>query len=73
MVLGLVIAAFFLLKGDSEPFPDIEHLKQDVYVDDSDGFPDLSLAGAVDRENDGQLLEAIERLQRRRVMHSSAQ
>jgi len=45
----------------------------DVYVDDTAGFPDLSLAGVVDRENDGQLLEAIERLQRRRVMHSSAQ
>jgi carboxyl-terminal processing protease len=45
----------------------------DVYVDDTDGFPDLSLAGIVDRENDAQLLEAMGRLQGRRVMHSSAQ
>ncbi len=45
----------------------------DVYVDDTAGFPDLSLAGVIDRENDTQLLEAMERLQRRRVMHSSAQ
>jgi len=45
----------------------------DVYVKESPGYPDLSLTGAVDRENDAQLLGAIERLQRRRVMHSNAQ
>ena len=32
----------------------------------------LSLAGDIDRENDAQLQAAIERLQRRRVMHSNA-
>jgi len=45
----------------------------DVLVDDTAGFPDLSLNGGVDRENDTQLLEAIGRLQNRQVMHSSTQ
>ena len=45
----------------------------DIYVDDTPGFPDLSLTGEVDREQDTQLLEALDRLQRRGVMHSKAQ
>ena len=45
----------------------------DVYVEGTPGYPNLSLTGDVDREHDAQLLEAIERLQRRRVMHSNAQ
>ena len=45
----------------------------DVFVDDTAGFPDLSLSIGVDRENDAQLSEAIGRLQNRQVMHSSAQ
>jgi carboxyl-terminal processing protease len=45
----------------------------DVYVEDTPGFPDLSLTGEVDREQDTQLLEALDRLQRRGVMHSNAQ
>jgi carboxyl-terminal processing protease len=45
----------------------------DLFVDDKAGFPDLSLNGGVDREKDTQLLEAINRLQRRQVMHSSNQ
>jgi len=44
----------------------------DVYVEGTPGFPNLSLAGDIDRENDAQLQAAIERLQRRRVMHSNA-
>ena len=44
----------------------------DVYVEGTPGHPNLSLHGLVDRENDAQLQEAIERLQRRRVMHSNA-
>jgi carboxyl-terminal processing protease len=47
-------------------------IKPDVYVEGSPGHPNLSLVGDVDLENDAQLLEAIERLQRRRVMHSNA-
>ena len=45
----------------------------DVYVEDTPGFPDLSLSGTIDRELDLQLIEALERLQRRGVMHSNAQ
>ncbi len=45
----------------------------DVFVEGTPGYPDLSLTGHVDRENDAQLLEALERLQQRRVMHSNAQ
>ena len=45
----------------------------DVFVEDTPGFPDLSLAESVDARKDSQLVEAVERLQRRRVMHSKAQ
>ena len=45
----------------------------DVFVEGTPGYPDLSLSGQVDRENDAQLLEALERLARNRVMHSNAQ
>jgi carboxyl-terminal processing protease len=45
----------------------------DVYVDDTPGFPDLSLSGLLDRESDVQLAEAIQHLQVRPVMHSNAQ
>ena len=42
----------------------------DVYVEDTPGFPDLSLNGGVDRELDVQLVTAVERLRRQQVMHS---
>lgn len=45
----------------------------DVIVDDTPGFPDLSLFGTVDRESDAQLVEAMELLQPHAVMHSNAQ
>jgi len=45
----------------------------DVYVEDTPGYPDLSLSADIDREQDLQLLEALDRLQRRGVMHSNAQ
>ena len=44
----------------------------DLYVEDTPGFPDLSLTGAVDRELDSQLVAAVERLQHQQVMHSKA-
>lgn len=44
----------------------------DVTIDDTPGFPDLSLAGILDPEADIQLAEAIEQLQPRAVMHSKA-
>ena len=45
----------------------------DVYVDSTDGHPNLSLSGFIDREGDAQLTEAIARLGHRGVMHSSAE
>jgi len=45
----------------------------DIFVDDTPGFPDLSLSGLLDRESDAQLAEAIEHLHARPVMHSNAQ
>jgi carboxyl-terminal processing protease len=45
----------------------------DVYIEDTPGYPDLSLSGLLDREADVQLAEAIDHLQARPVMHSNAQ
>jgi carboxyl-terminal processing protease len=45
----------------------------DVYIEDTPGFPDLSLSGDVNRELDVQLLEALDRLKQRGVMHSNAE
>jgi carboxyl-terminal processing protease len=44
----------------------------DLYVEDTPGFPDLSLTGVIDREHDAQLVAAVERLQFQQVMHSKA-
>ena len=44
----------------------------DIYVADTPGFPDLSLSGQINRELDGQLIEALDRLDQRGVMHSNA-
>ena len=44
----------------------------DIYVEGTDGFPNMSLSGLIDRERDAQLSEALARLQRGRVMHSNA-
>ena len=45
----------------------------DVFVEDTPGFPEMSLAGVVDIRQDTQLVEALDRLQRQRVMHSKAE
>ena len=44
----------------------------DVFVEDTPGYPDLSLTGIIDHEQDAQLVEAVDRLQRQQVMHSKA-
>lgn len=44
----------------------------DVFIEDTPGFPDLSLTGIIDREQDSQLVAAVDRLQQQRVMHSKA-
>jgi carboxyl-terminal processing protease len=67
--IKLTTSRYFTPSGDSIHEVGIT---PDVFVEDTAGHPDLSLSGGVDRENDAQLLAAIERLQRRQVMHSSA-
>ena len=47
-------------------------VQPDVRVAETPGYPDLSLAGTVDREADAQLAEAVQQLQPRAVMHSDA-
>ena len=45
----------------------------DVFVENTPGFPEMNLSAAANARKDSQLVEAVERLQRQRVMHSKAQ
>jgi carboxyl-terminal processing protease len=44
----------------------------DIVVEGSREFPGLSASATVDRENDAQLIEALEQIRNQRVMHSQA-
>jgi carboxyl-terminal processing protease len=44
----------------------------DIVVEGSAEYPGLSASATVDRENDAQLMEAIEQIRNQRVMHSQA-
>lgn len=68
--IKLTTSRYFTPSGDS--IHEIG-ITPDVLVDDTEGYPDLSLSSVVDREHDAQLVEAIGRLQGRQVMHSSTQ
>ena len=68
--IKLTTSRYFTPSGDSIHDVGIE---PDVYIDDTPGYPDLSLSGLLDRESDVQLAEALEHLQARPVMHSNAQ
>ena len=68
--LKLTTSRYFTPSGDSIHETGIT---PDVYVEDTPGFPVLSLTGYVDSEGDLQLSEALARLHRRGVMHSNAQ
>lgn len=68
--IKLTTSRYFTPSGDSIHEVGIT---PDVLVDDTSGYPDLSLSRGIDREHDAQLFEAIERLQQRQVMHSSTQ
>ncbi len=67
--IKLTTSRYFTPSGDS--IHEIG-ITPDVYIEDTPGFPDMSLTGIVDRDQDGQLIGALERLQRRQVMHSNA-
>ncbi len=68
--IKLTTSRYYTPSGDSIHDVGIE---PDVYIDDTPGFPDLSLSGLLDREADAQLAEAFDHLQARPVMHSNAQ
>ncbi|MBT8103044.1 MAG: S41 family peptidase [Gammaproteobacteria bacterium] len=68
--IKLTTSRYYTPSGDSIHEVGIE---PDVFVEDTPGFPDLTLSGVLDREADAQLAEAIEYLQPRSVMHSNAQ
>ncbi len=68
--IKLTTSRYFTPSGDS--IHEIG-ITPDVFVMDTPGYPDLSLAGLLDREADLQLAEAISRLSPRPVMHSNAQ
>ena len=66
----LTTSRYYTPSGDSIHEIGIE---PDVLTEETPGFPDLSLSGVLDREADVQLVEAMEQLQPRAVMHSNAQ
>lgn len=68
--IKLTTSRYYTPSGDS--IHDVG-ITPDVFVEDTPGFPDLSLSGLLDRESDAQLAEAIEHLHARPVMHSNAQ
>ena len=68
--IKLTTSRYYTPSGDS--IHDVG-VTPDIFVEDTPGFPDLSLSGLLDRESDAQLAEAIEHLHARPVMHSNAQ
>ncbi len=68
--IKLTTSRYYTPSGDS--IHDVG-ISPDVLVEDTPGYPDLSLSGILDSEADMQLAEAIEYLQPRSVMHSKAQ
>ena len=68
--IKLTTSRYYTPSGDS--IHDVG-IAPDIYIEDTPGFPDLSLSGLLDREADAQLAEAIDHLQARPVMHSNAQ
>jgi carboxyl-terminal processing protease len=68
--IKLTTSRYYTPSGDS--IHDVG-VTPDIFIDDTPGFPDLSLSGLLDRETDAQLAEAIEHLHARPVMHSNAQ
>lgn len=67
--IKLTTSRYFTPSGDSIHEVGIT---PDVYVENTPGFPDLSLSGDLDRELDVQFVTAVERLRRQQVMHSKA-
>jgi carboxyl-terminal processing protease len=67
--IKLTTSRYYTPSGDSIHEVGVQ---PDVLVAETPGFPDLVLAGKLDREADAQLAEAMEQLQPVAVMHSDA-
>ena len=67
--IKITTSRYYTPSGDSIHDVGIE---PDVFVDETPGYPDLSLSGMLDREADAQLAEGLAQLQTRAVMHSNA-
>jgi carboxyl-terminal processing protease len=67
--IKLTTSRYYTPSGDS--IHDIG-IEPDILVEETPGFPDLSLGGAIDSEADAQLAEGLAQLQTRAVMHSNA-
>ena len=67
--IKLTTSRYYTPSGDS--IHDVGVLP-DVLIEGAPGIPDLMLSGILDREADAQLIEAMEQLQPRAVMHSKA-
>ncbi|MEL7186000.1 MAG: S41 family peptidase [Pseudomonadota bacterium] len=65
--IKLTTSRYYTPSGDS--IQDVG-ITPDVSVDDTPGFPDVSLSGILDREADKQLAAAMQQLQPRLVMRS---
>ena len=68
--IKLTTSRYYSPSGDS--IHDVG-ITPDLFVEDTPGFPDLSLSGTLDREADMQLAEALDYLRPRSVMHSKAE
>ena len=68
--IKLTTSRYYTPSGDSIQETGIT---PDVFVEDTPGYPDLSLSGSIDREQDGQLVSALERLRHPQEMHSKAE
>lgn len=68
--IKLTTSRYYTPSGDS--IQDVG-VQPDVLVAETPGYPDLSLSGLLDHKADAQLVEAMEQLQPRAVMHSNAQ
>jgi carboxyl-terminal processing protease len=67
--IKLTTSHYFTPSGDS--INDIG-VSPDVYIEGARGYPNQSLNGLLDRQNDAQLIEALELIRSGHVMHSRA-
>ena len=67
--IKLTTSRYYTPSGDSIHETGIS---PDVIIDGSPDFPGASMSARIDRENDDQLMQAIELLRNQHVMHSDA-